>query len=573
MTDFNQGNKQNIQGDGDHARQLLELELHKIRSQASAARLDAKAAEIEIVIERLKDARSSDEVATHELEGQRLRVDAQQSNPMMNQTGLNESPSNNGSPSNNESPSNLVFDQNRALSGEVDGTSSRLHHRFTSWKELRSAQIAADGVRDVVADQDHAPRSASDAILRFDAPHKCASSHHLPIDHREAVDHRETESEFKKCNDSELIDNNVIDEVFALSPADVPQVDSDGLSSSFPLVTEDEPKPSLDRDAIVFSGQINETLGSDQTPPTKRRGKSAAMLVSGVVHVAATLLMGGVALQIQEPKDQVVLNASAPAGEEAAMESFSIKTLDEPTPEAEITEPTPAEPEFDVSPIGEFKAADFSTDVIAKPISSIASVMTSQSEPTNAAMMLKPDSISKMKFCGVEGGGSHFVYLVDSSGSMGDAFESARRALFQSIDLLTPDQRFYVVFFDSKPDFMRISNPDVDEPRSVYATDKNKSALRRWAMRITMDRGKAPYDPLKFALGLRADVIFLLSDGEFPEGIPKLLQEENRVDNLFGDTKPISIVHTIGYFSKEGESIMTRIAKQNHGQYRHVPKP
>ena len=188
-------------------------------------------------------------------------------------------------------------------------------------------------------------------------------------------------------------------------------------------------------------------------------------------------------------------------------------------------------------------------------------------------MELKSDSVSKMKFCGVEGGGNHFVYLVDSSGSMGDGFESARRELLGSIDLLSPDQRFYVVFFDADPDFMRISNPGVDEPRSVYATADNKAALRRWAMRIKMDRGKAPYDPLRFALGLKADVIFLLSDGEFPEGIPKLLKEENRVENLFGESKPISILHTISYFSEEGASIMKRMASQNSGQYRYVPKP
>ncbi len=82
-----------------------------------------------------------------------------------------------------------------------------------------------------------------------------------------------------------------------------------------------------------------------------------------------------------------------------------------------------------------------------------------------------------------------------------------------------------------------------------------------------------PYDPLKFALELKPDVIFLLSDGEFPQGIEDLLKERNQVENLFGDSGPISIVHTIGYHSREGESRMRRIAEQNNGQYRHVPKP
>ena len=92
-------------------------------------------------------------------------------------------------------------------------------------------------------------------------------------------------------------------------------------------------------------------------------------------------------------------------------------------------------------------------------------------------------------------------------------------------------------------------------------------------MSIAMDRGRAPYEALRFALKLKPDVIFLLSDGEFPQGIEDLLREENRVENLFGESYPISIVHTIGYHSQRGEQRMRRIAEQNGGQYRHVRKP
>jgi hypothetical protein len=138
---------------------------------------------------------------------------------------------------------------------------------------------------------------------------------------------------------------------------------------------------------------------------------------------------------------------------------------------------------------------------------------------------------------------------------------------------LKPHQRFYVIFFDTESDYMRLSSLDEDEPRSAYATPENKRTLRRWAMTIRMDRGRAPYDALPFAIELDPDVIFLLSDGEFPQKIEDLLKEINRVENLFGDEGPISIVHTISYHSREGESRMRRIAKQNGGQYRHVPKP
>ena len=527
MTHPNQENLSNDKG-GENDRQLLELELQKIRSEASAARLEARAAEIEIIIRRLKANRSSDGLLSHQGEDQRLRIDA---------------PNNNG------------IDH---LAEPDETPTTKTVHRFGSWNDLRSVQIATGS---------H-PSSDEKTILRFDDAHSVSQSngpvpsHHLPPIDGDAQ------------NDVELevgeADVNLPDDDAQLEVEDAHR-DVGEPASLF--TADDDPHTTLDRESIELAGLLSESLDVDQATESKRRVKPAAMLVSGLVHVGVLLILATMALQIHSPKDQVAFTASASSSEEVAMESFSIENVDEPVPETEVTEPTPVETEYEVSPIGEFKAADFATDAIVSPISSMAAAMTSQSDPTETAKILESSSASKIEFCGVEGGGNHFVYLVDSSGSMGDAFESARRELLASIDLLSPDQRFYVVFFDAQPDFMRISDPSVNEARSVYATPQNKAALRRWAMQIGKDRGKAPYDPLKFALGLRADVIFLLSDGEFPEGIPKLLQEENRVENLFGETKPISIVHTIGYFSKEGASIMTRIAKQNFGQYRHVPKP
>src|SRR5690606_10371339 len=129
--------------------------------------------------------------------------------------------------------------------------------------------------------------------------------------------------------------------------------------------------------------------------------------------------------------------------------------------------------------------------------------------------------------------------------------------------------RFYVVFYDEKPDYMRISAANVDEPASVLATDANKQALRRWAMTIQEAAGKSPVDVLPFAFKLRPDVIFLLSDGEFSARTEEVIREHNRRDNLFGEDGPISIIHTIrypGYSTTEARNAevqMKRIAEEN----------
>jgi len=120
---------------------------------------------------------------------------------------------------------------------------------------------------------------------------------------------------------------------------------------------------------------------------------------------------------------------------------------------------------------------------------------------------------------------------------------------------------------------MCVSHPTEPDEYSVMASPKNKQAVRRWAMSVGLERGAPPDEALEFALKLRPDVIFLLSDGEFPQRIEDMMAEKNSVSNLFGDSGPISILHTIGYHSRDGETRMRRLAEANGGQYRYIPSP
>ncbi len=302
-------------------------------------------------------------------------------------------------------------------------------------------------------------------------------------------------------------------------------------------------------------------------PSNSRRRR--ALLVSAVVHVLLLMALALVGLKLQKPKDQIHFSASVSSSESNPMDTFSIESV-EPTAEPEQLAESETE-DVELSPIGEMESSQLT---LPDALSADASAMSTLSQSTAQAETLNSKPVAEpVAFCGVEGGGNHVVYLVDSSKSMGQAFASARDELLRSIQALSPEQRFYVIFFDADPDYMRVSNPDADEPRSLLATPANKAALQQWAMNIRMDEGRAPYDPLQFALALKPEVIFLLSDGEFPERIESLLGEENRVENLFGDQQRISIVHTIGYHSRQGEDRMRRIAEQNGGKYRHVPKP
>jgi len=321
---------------------------------------------------------------------------------------------------------------------------------------------------------------------------------------------------------------------------------------------------------------VQEVSGEDEDDP-KKRFRPASWFVSTLAHLAVLVLLGFMTLANNPPKDQLAFTASASESSEETMETFSIESSEPSEP----TEPV-SETAYEISEMGTMAVTEVSMDVPPAPAApSTSDLFSSSSSSLNSSLMksLKGDSNAKVQFCGVDGGGNHFVYLVDSSGSMRDGFQSAREELLGSIDQLTPDQRFYVIFFDEEPAYMRIQDPNMDEPASVMATPENKRRLRSWAMTVEMNKGRAPYDVLPFALTLRPDVIFLLSDGEFPARIEEILREQNHEENLFGENGAISIVHTIRYHGVEGqvgrdaEATMVKIAKENGGQYRHVPKP
>jgi len=334
------------------------------------------------------------------------------------------------------------------------------------------------------------------------------------------------------------------------------------------------PSPSNPSPSTARAVPAVAVTAESEPPETSRRKKPAAWLVSTLLHLVVLLLLAALSLSVHRPQDQVALSASpASAAEPESLETLELEALDEPV-ETSQTEPTEAPMEID--PLGDIPTPEvasldpMATAFTPDPADAISDAITSSA----LSSALASDSEATTKFCGVEGGGNHFVYLVDSSQSMKNGrFESARRELLQSIDELKPDQRFYVIFYDTNVDRMCVSHPTEPDEYSVMASPKNKQAVRRWAMSVGLERGAPPDEALEFALKLRPDVIFLLSDGEFPQRIEDMMAEKNSVSNLFGDSGPISILHTIGYHSRDGETRMRRLAEANGGQYRYIPSP
>jgi hypothetical protein len=174
------------------------------------------------------------------------------------------------------------------------------------------------------------------------------------------------------------------------------------------------------------------------------------------------------------------------------------------------------------------------------------------------------------EFFGVQAAGNQFAFVVDCSLSMqGAKWAAACEELVRSVGRLTPEQEFYVIFFDGEPHLM------FDQERSdaalVRATPENLAMFRQWLLSARLGYNTEPVEAVSTAVELRPNAVFLLSDGEFGGKTALYL----RLNNSLGAAKrerggPPVAVHTIGFRSKKGEKMLERIARENAGTYRFV---
>lgn len=549
----------------------LELELIRVRAEATAARLEARAAELELMLLAQRPQQRFDATPSTPLSGQLLSEQADFSTPGWDRSrhaGADASSVQRSFAGGHEDAAqSLIFAIRRLV--EQGSGDARMRPPVAAAEPLPAAERNAsgwasrlNGLRDRGAEPIEGTlerESIATKIEQFADRIAAASRSAVEVPQRDVATSMSPAIDDAKETKKTRVDAGS-QTVKRPRLLDLPVAERPGESVG-PL-GEIEPLPI----------SIAADKAGDEQP---KRWRPAGWLISTTAHVVCLLMLGLFTLSHPKPKDQLAFTASVAEASEATVESFTIEVTQEMP---DVAEPTPTETAADVSPLGTLQMAEVTLDLpttAASPLTSAMSGETSSESMKLAEAAVKGDTPSKVQFAGLDGGGNHFVYLVDSSNSM-KKFNEARTELLRSIDSLKPDQRFYVVFYDENPKFMRVTNPSQVEPASVYATPENKQAFRRWAMTIQQERGKSPPDVLKFAFKLRPDVIFLLSDGEFSAQTETVIRENNLQENLFGDSGPISIIHTIRYpgvSSTEGrqaEVQMRRIAAENGGQYRNV---
>jgi hypothetical protein len=160
-------------------------------------------------------------------------------------------------------------------------------------------------------------------------------------------------------------------------------------------------------------------------------------------------------------------------------------------------------------------------------------------------------------FFGIRARGRVFIYVVDCSGSMEDdgRLLRAKNELRRSVWNLRNPQRFLIIFYNDRPWVMP---GGVSAPADTGA----KSQSLRWLNLIEAAGETDPRGAMAHAIGLRPDAIFLLSDGQFPDGTVEAIAKQNR------RKVPIHCIDLAG--GAEGNQLQ-KIARDSGGQYTAQP--
>jgi hypothetical protein len=326
--------------------------------------------------------------------------------------------------------------------------------------------------------------------------------------------------------------------------------------------------PARSSPAPSSPGAVLSGRRSANSRPRRWRG----VLFSIVVHVGLALLLGLSTLRLPAPPASLSLNTSAA---ETATESLQLSEpveLDAPqtTEQMSVTQP-----ELDVSQnlseVGAIAHTDFNESLQAAATTSTAAQLASTSLRSGG---LAKALHSEASFFGAAASGNCFCYVIDGSGSMrGGPWEAAKVELFKSLANLQAKQRFYIIFFNRE--LTAISLPGEREPaaRPLYATPENLQHARRWLDTLRIDIGGPPNAALELAIAKEPDAVYLLTDGVTSVDVVGFLRRTNRTQDVIFGEQIRAPIHSIAFYSLEGQALLQQISAENGGQFVYVPDP
>jgi hypothetical protein len=167
-------------------------------------------------------------------------------------------------------------------------------------------------------------------------------------------------------------------------------------------------------------------------------------------------------------------------------------------------------------------------------------------------------------FFGLTAEGRRVVYVVDCSrsmnhphpGPMKTRFGRVKLELVRSIGAMSPEQEFFIVYFNDQAWPM-------PAPTMKLAIPSAQQKYLRWAVEAKAGGKTDPEQALLMALSLQPDVVYFLTDGAFKPRVVERVRAANQRLQI--------AIHTIGFGDDEGEPLLQAIATQNGGTYQFIP--
>jgi len=168
-----------------------------------------------------------------------------------------------------------------------------------------------------------------------------------------------------------------------------------------------------------------------------------------------------------------------------------------------------------------------------------------------------------VRFGGLVGNGSRFVYVVDRSGSMNSnrLMQAAKAELEASLTSLNEQQQFQIIFYN---DEALIFNPTGAAPKLLPATKDNVQSALEFVRQTPAIGGTVHMAALEPALRFGPDVIFFLTDAD-----DRLNQAEYNKLNRLNTTNASINVLVFGATARptaDNESFK-RLADETRGQF------
>ena len=322
------------------------------------------------------------------------------------------------------------------------------------------------------------------------------------------------------------------------------------------------------------AGETTENQDSEAAAPLFSLRSSPSWLVSLSVHLVLLILLALFTV-VSQPKLVATIFTSG-FETDVPLETVQELTLD-PIEDVETVSQDVGSGEAlttEVMEIGGGEAAAVAigaSDLQLDSVSEVGGLFTGDGPAMKDSGMT---ALKGAEFFGVKASGKKFVFVVDSSNSMKNGkFDAAKEELEYAIRRLSSEQLFYVVFFDQDAEKMLLP-PDDEPPTNVVpATGKTINMFVKWMGTVKNEAKTNPYEAVKFALELKPDAIYILSDGKFTHGgrTVRFLKEENVLDDPINGRRPRAIIHTIAFWQRDGEEAMKDIAETHKGTYRFVP--